>query len=268
LNDHLPRKVLFNADFGVLVTGLITGCRSLNELLMRDRKLERAHARTAGTVLAHLHNRAISQDGRSATTRPHTLALNRPHFSLLRNLSPANMRLLEPVQRDLDLSAGLDGLRADWRPEVLIHGDAKLDNIIVSPGAFVLVDWELATLGDPRWDVGTLISSILSAWIASMPVAHGADPVLVADQAWLPTSQVQAGARGVWHAYARARALDPQGSFRDEMIAYCGGRLIQTAYEYMQHAPRPRADAIYMIQIAANILRDPAQAADFLLGVR
>jgi len=48
---------------------------------------------------------------------------------------------------------------------VLVHGDFRLDNLIVSPdgGAGVgavaaVLDWELATLGDPLADLGTLLA--------------------------------------------------------------------------------------------------------------
>jgi len=41
----------------------------------------------------------------------------------------------------------------------IVHGDYRLDNILVSPDDQVaaVVDWEMATLGDPLTDVGLLI---------------------------------------------------------------------------------------------------------------
>jgi aminoglycoside phosphotransferase (APT) family kinase protein len=45
-----------------------------------------------------------------------------------------------------------------------VHGDYKLDNVIVAPdpaaGARItaVVDWEMATVGDPRADLGYLLS--------------------------------------------------------------------------------------------------------------
>jgi aminoglycoside phosphotransferase (APT) family kinase protein len=50
----------------------------------------------------------------------------------------------------------------DWTTPTLVHGDYKLDNAIVSlaPPARVLgiVDWEMATLGDPLADLGWLLA--------------------------------------------------------------------------------------------------------------
>jgi aminoglycoside phosphotransferase (APT) family kinase protein len=50
-------------------------------------------------------------------------------------------------------------------PAAVVHGDYKLDNVIVTqPGRIAaIVDWEMATVGDPRADLGYF----LSFWIQS-----------------------------------------------------------------------------------------------------
>ena len=53
-------------------------------------------------------------------------------------------------------------LPAETEP-ALVHGDYKLDNVIVAPDAggarvAAVVDWEMATVGDPRADLGYLLS--------------------------------------------------------------------------------------------------------------
>ncbi len=43
----------------------------------------------------------------------------------------------------------------------VVHGDYKLDNVIVDPATArvrVVIDWEMATVGDPRADLGYLLS--------------------------------------------------------------------------------------------------------------
>ncbi|HYU61245.1 MAG TPA: phosphotransferase family protein [Solirubrobacterales bacterium] len=44
-------------------------------------------------------------------------------------------------------------------PATIVHGDYRLDNVILSPGGEIaaVVDWELCTLGDPLADVGLLL---------------------------------------------------------------------------------------------------------------
>jgi aminoglycoside phosphotransferase (APT) family kinase protein len=74
-------------------------------------------------------------------------------------------------QKQLDASrsrtvAGIDELHAllaantpDGTPPTIVHGDYRLDNVLVGPDDNVaaVVDWEMATLGDPLTDVGLLI---------------------------------------------------------------------------------------------------------------
>jgi len=47
-------------------------------------------------------------------------------------------------------------------PHTLVHGDYKLDNVMFGPGTppeiAAIFDWELSTLGDPRADVGWMLS--------------------------------------------------------------------------------------------------------------
>ena len=61
---------------------------------------------------------------------------------------------------------GIDELHAllaadtpERAPPTIVHGDYRLDNVLVGPDDKVaaVVDWEMATLGDPLTDVGLLV---------------------------------------------------------------------------------------------------------------
>jgi aminoglycoside phosphotransferase (APT) family kinase protein len=269
LSPYLPRLLGFDAGRCLLVLDLAEGARSVHELSMRGGRVSAAHSRQAGRVLALAHRRAAPPELGPALVPP-TLRLHRPHVGLLRDISRANMRLLEAVQSDTAFTDALDALGRGWRPTGLIHGDAKWDNMVVGEAGFLLVDWELAAAGDPRWDVGTVLSTFLSSWVMSIPMAAaGADLSRMMRRAWFPLARSQAAARRFWLSYAETAGLagEVADAFRDEAVAYCGGRLVQTAYEYLQLAAHPTANAICLIQLAANILRDLARAARVLLGL-
>jgi aminoglycoside phosphotransferase (APT) family kinase protein len=62
--------------------------------------------------------------------------------------------------------AGIDELHAllaanppDGTPPAIVHGDYRLDNVLVGADDKItaVVDWEMATLGDPLTDVGLLV---------------------------------------------------------------------------------------------------------------
>ncbi|MFD1565039.1 phosphotransferase family protein [Haloarchaeobius amylolyticus] len=50
----------------------------------------------------------------------------------------------------------------ETHPQTLVHGDYKLDNVMFAPGTppelVGVFDWEMATLGDPRADLGWMLS--------------------------------------------------------------------------------------------------------------
>jgi aminoglycoside phosphotransferase (APT) family kinase protein len=66
-------------------------------------------------------------------------------------------RELEPVDR---VHAALSARIPEQGPATIVHGDYRLDNMILTPEGEVsaVVDWELCTLGDPLADVGLLMA--------------------------------------------------------------------------------------------------------------
>jgi aminoglycoside phosphotransferase (APT) family kinase protein len=70
---------------------------------------------------------------------------------------------LAEICSDEVLSNLLRNLASQWTTSSLVHGDMKLDNCILGPEApaVSIVDWELWTVGNPEWDVGTAIQGLL-----------------------------------------------------------------------------------------------------------
>ena len=59
------------------------------------------------------------------------------------------------------MRAWLQANLPDERVSTLVHGDFKLDNVLVDPetcGVTCVLDWEMATLGDPLADLGFLLA--------------------------------------------------------------------------------------------------------------
>lgn len=78
-----------------------------------------------------------------------------------------------PEHRDA-LARALARLRDGVPPAVpsrLLHGDYRLDNVVVDPATGrvrAVLDWELATVGDPRTDLG----SLMAVWSAPDDAFH------------------------------------------------------------------------------------------------
>jgi hypothetical protein len=85
---------------------------------------------------------------------------------------PATAALLREAAADGTLVTGLRSARSLWRPLALVHADLKHDNVLVENGAqeprVRVLDWEMARVGDPAWD--------LAALTARLAVARGEGP--------------------------------------------------------------------------------------------
>ena len=274
LSAHLPRCADFDPDRVVLVLDLAPGAESLNDSNLRRRRFSPSEARSTGRIVALVHRRPPPFELRDGSL-PATLLLHRPRLGLLSDLSRGDLRLLEAAQSDPVFSEALDELGRTWRPASLVHGDLKWDNLVMVSdrrdvgGHLMLVDWELAGPGDPRWDVGTALSTFLSSWVMSIPMAgDGASPQLMR-LAMFPLQRLQPAARAFWSGYRRTAGLegDAAAGFLEVAIRFAAGRLVQTAFEYLQMSSQLSANAVAMVQLAANVMREPQRAATSLLGL-
>src|SRR5262249_6009957 len=149
------------------------------------------------------------------------------------------LHLVGVLQGDRELWAALDGVRRDWRPGGLVHGDAKWDNVLVVPAArrpdLWLVDWELTGPGDGRWDLATALPTFLQLWVTTPPVTG---PRAAADlpHARYPLVAMQPAMRALLAAWLCARG-GGAASRRDDLVGVarlCGARLVVTVFEYVQ----------------------------------
>jgi hypothetical protein len=80
--------------------------------------------------------------------------------------TPRLASLLRFAASDPLLVAGMREARRLWRPLALIHADLKHDNVLVeaNPEGWQVrvVDWEMARVGDPAWDLATLTSRLIA----------------------------------------------------------------------------------------------------------
>jgi Ser/Thr protein kinase RdoA (MazF antagonist) len=115
------------------------------------------------------------------------------------------------------LVAGLRRTRGAWRAVALIHGDLKHDNLLVGPGdRVVVIDWEMAAIGDPAWDLAGIMCR----------------PLLVDEsEAGDWSDDAIAVARALIGAY-RSVAPMPAAALAQRLVLYCGAWLLMSVIQY------------------------------------
>ena len=132
-----------------------------------------------------------------------------------------------------------------------------------------IVDWELAGLGDPLWDVGSLFSAYLSFWLLFVPITTGTGPRHCVELARYPLEKMQSALRAFWQSYVRGMQLDSKTA--EQMLVravkYSAARLVQTCYEQMHTSSQLIGNVVCSLQLSLNILKRPREASNELLGI-
>jgi predicted trehalose synthase len=275
--DYVPQVACYDSDQDILVTQLSAQAGDLTRYHQRLGRFPKEVGSQIGRALAWVHMQP-SQDtseGVVAEGPAWILGLHVPTLDLYRELSAANIQLVKIIQSVPDLCEGLDRLHSSWRGAHLIHNDVKWDNILVLPpgtgsrGRIRLIDWELATRGDPSWDVGGALAAYVGAWLLSIPLTRETGLEELANMARSPLAKSWPAMRGLWASYKAAAGLSESESpdFLVRSIQYVAARLLQTAYETSQLSWELSAHASLLVQVSTNILRRPADAATYLLGL-
>lgn len=183
------------------------------------------------------------------------------------------------IYRHPVLQRGLHAARALWQRRCLIHGDAKFDNCLIRTPApagagpqAVLIDWELGGLGDPWWDVATVLQEFLTAAVMAPPVDPPVYPPAhppAQAQKTSNLSAIQPMTRRFFQTYQGASAAaTPARADRPTTIAlYSGARLLQSAIEHTAQRGAVDAQVMRLLRIAQNVFRRPQQAAHELYGI-
>jgi|SRR5215217_5938183 len=282
LNDYLPRCYAYDTEEHVLVLELLRDAQDLVEYHTRRGRFSVRVAAAMGEALAWLHDpKRLSGNGLGYTSPfsaapPWPLAIHRPDLGIFRDASNANIDLVRIIQSSTELCRLLDDLRAGWKNQALIHRDVKWDNFIVPArpssrrkAGLKLVDWELADVGDPWWDVGSVFGSYLSFWLLSIPITGEAPPERFMELARYPLEKMHPAIRAFWQSYTRHRNLDAAraAQYLLRAVKYGAARLLQTGYEYSQGSLHPQGNILCLVQLSLNILRRPHEAAVYLLGI-
>ncbi len=268
LRAQLAGYVGYDPEEGVLVLELLRDAEDLRARHLRIEAFPAALGEALGAALGTVHREMRETYPEAAL--PWVLSIHRPDTSVFRDVSAANLELIKIVQNAEGVDERLDELRAGWQVETLIHQDVKWDNCLVTADDRLrLIDWEVAVAGDPYWDLGSALGHYLGFWLFSIPVTGSEPPARFPALARYPLDTMKDALRACCEGYAGAS--DGSRALADEplrrTVAYAGARLIQSAFEASQFDQQLGSAAILHLQLGANLMQRPVEAAEQLLGL-
>lgn len=261
----MPRLLAYDPGVHALVVDLIaydTGWDHLRRSTVRADVL----GRLLGHALAATH-RPIARSGVPtalfARQLPWVLQLGRADAG---ETDPASMRaLLDVVKREPALGHALERLAAGWQVRTLIHGDAKLDNVLVRMNRepkLWLIDWAFAAEGDPAWDIGSVIRSCLLLWIFGIAFRRDEPFAAAAERSVFPLALVRSFVRAFVAGYLRATGLRGRAAatFVLRAFSYAGAAMVQSALADARARARLTVRQLAMLQMSIDLIDNPDRA--------
>lgn len=272
---YLPRLILFDRDECILVIELVAGAQDLEASFSGRGRPSVIVARQLGRALAALHSLDVATSRLEPRPSPSALWIAEPRAESLRELSTASIELATLLQQFPAFEELIAELRAEWCAPALTHWDLKASNCLVWNGGrgrrrthVKLIDWELAGLGDPAWDVGSVLAGYLTVWAGSIPLAGDLSFDRCVALAGRPLVTVQPALRAFWEGYRTAGQPNAdEQAFAMRAVRYAAARLMQTTLEHSQAQVTLTGTSLVLLQLAWNLLLRPLEAVLWLLGV-
>ncbi|MGE0690652.1 MAG: phosphotransferase family protein [Candidatus Nitrosocosmicus sp.] len=280
LKDITPKIHNYDEKNNIMITDLIFG-NTWNQYitLHPNMKIEIEVIASLAHAVAKYHqvfeNAIINSD--RLCFLPKTFVFKnlfvRPGPEIFVNLSQANMTLIKHVQNDLKASNTLEELYLSWNTNTIIHGDIKFDNIIVSVNngnvVNVITDWEMASIGDPAWDIGSIFQEFIRSWLMRLPILGNEKPLLLLQNSEESYQNMQNAIRVFWNAYLETvrKSNREANDLLLKSVKFCAARLLQSVFEMLHSQNELNNVSVYMIQLSLNILGNPSNSAIHFFGI-
>jgi Phosphotransferase enzyme family len=275
ISGMIPKFLDYEPSRYALALMLTEHAESLSERQLREAVLPEDVAAKLGTALGQIHGygRVVATD---TTLRPllpcqmpWPLTLDQTGYGFLQAYGVLGTQLSQAIHETSGLQQALSGLRALWQYDSLTHGDMKWDNCLLRGDDLVIVDWELADLGDGAWDVATIFKEYVVSTLTNGAIREAAKAQNVAVPPELTIDAIRPSARAFWRAYAAARGLVELAAraYLERAIRYTAPRMVIAVLEYCAMTQQLDAMGRQMLDASRRILEYPQIASAQLIGV-
>lgn len=208
-----------------------------------------------GRAVARTHRARAPQFG----SRPWLLSALEPRWGGYEWLPRSCSALLLELAAQPSMRRAFARAATRWQASALVHGDLRWSNVLAEDRAsnprLWLVDWELACVGDPAWDVGCVLADLLGA-AASRIVWESTPP----PDLWGAAHAFLTGYRSVLRP-----PPDEWRALLERSVALAGIRLVQTLIEYAYADLLPAMKPV-LLPWSALLLSEPPVLIGELAG--
>ncbi|UWP97034.1 aminoglycoside phosphotransferase family protein (plasmid) [Aliiroseovarius crassostreae] len=265
LRKLMPRLLHFDPDSSTLTLELIRDASDIGSASRNASHIDPELVRQAGVIAARFHSvplADIEDLNLNFDRKPHwifRLEEDPSPLPSLRGRSKASAELIDLIRSQPDLKTCLSDGCQDSSSEVLIHGDFKWENFLITDHTATeklkLIDWERANIGDPAWDVGCGIAAFLIHQIMRPDAPENPEQILGAPE---NVSSMQA----YWSGYMSTRpfTMDPLADFRAHCLNMAAARMLVAAYEYCFAQDELPAQSRAFVNMAQYLIAAEGQA--------
>ncbi|MGH2667185.1 phosphotransferase family protein [Flavobacterium sp.] len=272
----VPPLLDYDDEHNIMVTELLHNAKNLYEHYMLTKNFDLNLAKEQASILSAYH---IIPDKKTNTSMfpkllPWVLQLDKhkAHEFFVGNESSSE--IINLIKQNQVLQNELINLAKSWQFTHLIHGDIKWINFLAveKEGGFSqkLIDWELADIGDPIWDVAGLIQSYVTTWLLGFDNNNPYSQTLPEYMQPYDIKNMQPSAQAFLYEYMELQQYEKldQAVFLTKVMQFTAARIIQTSVEGITFNTKIEANNMRCIQLAFNILKDPLATLHELFNIK
>ncbi|MBC7776573.1 MAG: phosphotransferase [Phycisphaerae bacterium] len=282
LQGFLPRYHEYDYLHHILVLELLPDVQNLHEYYRGAALFPISVAEKLADLLAcyHTHVSGVVENQKSFSLfkkrKPWVFTLSENNLSDWLNnptLGNAEKQSVKLILENKEFMEHLRLISEDWETKSLVHGDVKFPNFLINTDFTLehepdirLIDWELADIGDPLWDVAAVFQNYLTLWVSS-EIEQQYRP---GQSAIVSLEQVQPSIAAFWQRYAEKTRWDDAAAKQhlEKTLRYTALKLVHTCFESVQAVKDMSLYSAKILQLSLNLLRRPDVAIGELLGIQ
>jgi len=265
IQEITPRFIKFDSKNNVLITKFITNYQKNNEKEILFGKQMSALGKNLGRFHSLTSQKMIhSEFNFLPKSFPPTILISRPRPELFSLMGLGSLQFLKDIQQNEILFKFLVDLEKIWRIETIIHGDLKFDNMIFATSEtkkgseLKLLDWELVQIGDPAWDIGTILFNFLYSHLFGEGFLKKFKMKENLEQIKSLIQTIGLDFKVLWNAYQKemkqTKLIDE--TFLERAIKYATAKLIQSSFDSLQEEVESSDRELINIKISETLIKN------------